>query len=58
MEGALNIISFRREGEKIAILTWSHIGLDHKTLTIVDSKNKSKNRTAFMTTKVAEMLHS
>lgn len=46
-----------RFGE-IAKLTWSHVDLGHKTLTIVDSKNKSKNRTAFMTTKVAEMLHS
>lgn len=46
-----------RFGE-IAKLTWSHVDLNHETLTIVDSKNKSKNRTAFMTKKVIEMLHA
>ena len=46
-----------RFGE-IANLTWGFVNFDEKTMTIVDAKNKSKSRTAYMTTKVAEMLQA
>ncbi|MCT4534777.1 site-specific integrase [Halodesulfovibrio sp.] len=44
-----------RFGE-IAKLTWNYVDLLHETLTIVDAKNKGKNRPAFMTKKVVAML--
>lgn len=46
-----------RFGE-IAKLTWAHVDLTHELLVIVDAKNKTKNRTAFMTKKVAEMFRA
>lgn len=46
-----------RFGE-IAKLRWSYVDLLHETITIVDSKNREKNRTAFMTQKVAAMLQA
>ncbi len=43
-----------RFGE-IARLTWEFVDFEEGALTIIDSKNKSKTRAAFMTARVEEM---